>query len=131
MQEWYLPITILPALGMLILSTTSQMMALSAEINNLLQNKCSEFQHLIADKKIRQLGLLTRASALLYLASGVYVLSGILGALIENKSLLDMPSLLLYSGTILVFIAFILLILYAFRAVKIRKLQFENNYNLL
>jgi cbb3-type cytochrome oxidase subunit 3 len=42
-----------------------------------------------------------------------------------------MPSLLLYSGTILVFIAFVLLILYAFRAVKIRKLQFENNYNLL
>ena len=45
MQEWYLPITILPALGMLILSTTNQMMSLSNEINSLLREKCSDFQH--------------------------------------------------------------------------------------
>ncbi len=130
MQEWYLPITILPALGMLILSTTSQMMALSAEINKLLQEKCTDFQHLISSKKLKQLGLLTRAGALLYLASGIYVLSGILGALFETESFFDAPSLLLYSGTILVFIAFILLIIYAFRAVGIRKFQFDNNRNL-
>ncbi len=130
MQEWYLPITILPALGMLILSTTSQMMTLSSEINSLLSNKCTDFEHLIADKKIKQLGLLTRSSALLYLASGIYVLSGILGALLETESFYDTPSLLLYFGTVLVFIAFILLITYAFRAVRIRKLQFNNNHNL-
>ncbi len=130
MQEWYLPITILPALGMLILSTTSQMMTLSSEINSLLQEKCTDFQHLISEKKLKQLGLLTRASALLYLASGIYVLSGILGAVLEAASFYDIPSLLLYGGTILVFIAFILLIIYAFRAVRIRKLQFDNNHNL-
>ena len=130
MQEWYLPITILPALGMLILSTTSQMMTLSSEINSLLSNKCTDFEHLIAGKKIKQLGLLTRSSALLYLASGIYVLSGILGALLETESFYDTPSLLLYFGTVLVFIAFILLITYAFRAVRIRKLQFNNNHNL-
>lgn len=130
MQEWYLPITILPALGMLILSTTSQMMTLSSEINSLLSNKCTDFEHLIAGKKIKQLGLLTRSSALLYLASGIYVLSGILGALLETESFYDTPSLLLYFGTVLVFIAFILLITYAFRAVRIRELQFNNNHNL-
>ena len=43
MQEWYLPITILPALGMLILSTTSQMMTLSNDINGLLQQKYTKF----------------------------------------------------------------------------------------
>ena len=130
MQEWYLPITILPALGMLILSTTSQMMTLSSEINSLLEVKCTPFQHLVSDKKLKQLGLLTRAGALLYLASGLYVLSGILGALFETKSFYDAPSLLLYLGTILVFVAFILLIIYAFRAVGIRKFQFEHNHNL-
>lgn len=130
MTEWYLPITILPALGMLILSTTSQMMTLSSEINELLSNKCTDFEHLIAGKKIKQLGLLTRSSALLYLAAGIYVLSGILGALLHNESLLDAPSLLLYGGTILVFIAFVLLISYAFKAVGIRKMQFNNNHNL-
>ena len=130
MTQWYLPITILPALGMLILSTTSQMMTLSNEINSLLQEKCTDFQHLISAKKIKQLGLLTRASALLYLASGIYVLSGIFGAILENKTIYDWPSLFLYIGTILVFIAFVLLIIYAFRAVRIRKLQFDNNHNL-
>ena len=130
MQEWYLPITILPALGMLILSTTSQMMTLSNEINSLLQEKCTAFQHLISSKKLKQLGLLTRAGALLYLASGIYVLSGILGAVLDTNSFFDLPSLLLYTGTIFLFIAFIILIIYAFRAVRIRQLQFDNNHNL-
>ena len=130
MQEWYLPITILPGLGMLILSTTSQMMSLSREISGLLEHKCSEFQHLISDKKLRQLGLVTRASVLLYIATGAYVLSGILGALLDGNSFYDLPSLTLYLGTISVFMAIILLIIYAFRAVAIRKLQFENNHNL-
>lgn len=130
MQEWYLPITILPALGMLILSTTSQIMTLSSEINGLLQQKCTDFQHLISNKKLRQLGLLTRAGALLYLASGIYVLSGILGAVFETDSFYDASSLFLYSGTILIFTALLLLIIYAFRSVRIRKLQFENNHTL-
>lgn len=130
MEKWYLPITILPGLGMLILSTTSQMMALSSEISGLLQNKCSTFQHLISDKKLRQLGLLTRASVLLYLATGAYVLSGILGALLDSNSFLDLPSLTLYLGTVFIFMAIVFLIIYAFRAVAIRKFQFENNHNL-
>ncbi len=130
MQEWYLPITILPALGMLILSTTNQMMSLSNEINSLLREKCSDFQHLISSKKLKQLGLLTRAGALLYLASGIYVLSGILGAVLEIDAFYDVPSLLLYLGTIFLFLAFIILIIYAFRTVGIRKLQFENNHKL-
>jgi len=129
-MNWYLPITIIPGLGMLILSTTSQMMALSSEIGNLLSNKCSKFQHMISERKIKQLGLLTRASALLYLATGSYVLSGILGVIFDNKSMLDLPSIALYIGTIWVFVALTLLIVYAFRAVSIRKMQFENNHNI-
>jgi len=129
-MNWYLPITIIPGLGMLILSTTSQMMTLSSEIGNLLSKKCSKFQHLISERKIKQLGLLTRASALLYLATGSYVLSGILGVIFDNKSILDLPSIALYLGTILVFAALTLLIVYAFRAVNIRKMQFDNNHNI-
>lgn len=130
MQEWYLPITILPGLGMLILSTTSQMMSLSSEIAELLKVKCTPFQHLVSDKKLRQLGLLTRAGVLLYLSTGAYVLSGILGALMDNQSFLGLPSITLYLGTISIFVAIVLLIIYAYRAVAIRKMQFDNNHNL-
>jgi hypothetical protein len=129
-MNWYLPITIIPGLGMLILSTTSQMMSLSAEIGNLLSIKCTSYQHKISKRKINQLGLLTRASALLYLATGCYVLSGILGVIFETEAVLSLPSIALYIGTVLVFISLTLLISYAFRAVKIRKDQFDNNHTM-
>jgi len=129
-MNWYLPITIIPGLGMLILSTTSQMMTLSSEIGSLLANKCSIYQHEISERKIKQLGLLTRASALLYLATGCYVLSGVLGVAFETEAVFSVPSIALYVGTVLVFIAITLLIIYAFKAVTIRKDQFKNNHNL-
>ncbi|MEM9143965.1 MAG: hypothetical protein AAGA86_13330 [Bacteroidota bacterium] len=130
MYDWYLPITILPGLGMLILSTTSQMMTLSAEIGSLLHEKCTPFQHRISDKKIKQLGLLTRASVLLYLAAGLYVLSGILGAWSQTISHFGFSSLSLYLGTILVLLALGLLIWYGFKAVKIREQQHIHNHKL-
>jgi hypothetical protein len=129
-MNWYLPITIIPGLGMLILSTVTQMLSLSSEINGLITQKCSVFQHEISKRKIKQLGLLTRANALLYLATGSYVLSGILGVIFESESIVSIPSITLYIGTVFVFIAITLLIIYAFRAVKIRKDQFVNNQNL-
>ncbi|MEL4307006.1 hypothetical protein [Joostella sp. CR20] len=127
-MNWYIPITILPGLGMLILSTATQMMGLSSEIGALVSKKCSPFQHTIAQKKIKQLGLLTRASTLLYTATGCYVLSGIIGAIYENDSVWSVPSITLYVGTILMFIGITFLIIYAFRTVIIRKLQFDNNH---
>lgn len=129
-MNWYLPITIIPGLGMLILSTVTQMLNLSSEINSLVTQKCSVFQHEISERKIKQLGLLTRANALMYLATGSYVLSGILGVVFESESIISVPSITLYIGTVFVFIAITLLITYAFKAVKIRKDQFVNNQNL-
>jgi hypothetical protein len=127
-MNWYLPITIIPGLGMLILSTTSQMMTLSSEIGTLLSSKCTPCQHELSERKINQLGLLTRANALLYLATACYVLSGILGVIFETEAALSLPSFALYAGTVLLFIGLTLLILYAFRAVKIRRNQFDNNH---
>jgi len=129
-MDWYLPITILPGLGMLILSTVSQMMTVSSEVGELLSKKCTEFQHKISERKIKQLGLLTRASALLYLAAGCYVLSGILGAIISEISHFNLPSITLYIGTFFLFCALALLIIYAFSAIAIRKTQFDNNHKL-
>jgi hypothetical protein len=126
-MNWYLPITIIPGLGMLILSTVTQMLSLSSEINTLVSQKCTPFQYEISGRKIKQLGLLTRANALLYLATGSYVLSGILGVVFESESNISIPSITLYVGTVFVFMSITLLIIYAFRAVKIRKYQFENN----
>ena len=128
-MEWYLPITILPGLGMLILSTTTQMMGLSTEIGSLLSKKCAENEHIIAEKKIKQLTLLTRSSVLLYIAAGCYVLSGILGAALSSGKF-SVQNVILYIGTICIFLALVLLIIYASKAVAIRQLQFKHNHSL-
>ncbi len=127
-MTWYLPITILPGLGMLILSTTGQMMTISAEVGNLLSDKCSIFQYKIADMKIKQIQRLTYASTLLYFAAGTYVLSGIVGAMMEDYTTYAHITLVL--GTIAVLIALFILVIYSFKTIRIRKLQFEQNHSI-
>ncbi len=128
-MEWYLPITIIPGIGMLILSTSTQLLGLSSEIAGLLSKEHDDFQHQIADRKIKQLSLLTKANFFLYLSVAFYVFSGILGVITENESFYSLPSLSLYAGTLNIFVAIILLNIYAFRAVKIRKKQFEHKHH--
>jgi hypothetical protein len=127
-MEWYLPITIMPGIGMLIFSTTAQMMAISGEVGNLLSDKCTDFEHKIAGLKIRQIKRLTYSSTLLYSAAGMYVLSGIMGAFLTKLTFVS--NLLLIMGTFAVLFALILLIIYAFKTIKIRQIQFENNHKL-
>ncbi|MEM8890260.1 MAG: hypothetical protein AAGD28_19955 [Bacteroidota bacterium] len=124
-MEWYIPITILPGIGMIIISTVNQMLSLSNEVGILLDEECSKFQHYIADKKIKQLGLLTKAMTLLYISAACFVLSGILGVAYPAMESLDLPSSILVLGSAMVLAAICLLIVYAFRTVSIRKLQFE------
>lgn len=129
-MDWYVPITILPGVGMLILSTTSQMMTLSTEIGGLLSEKCSPFQHKISDLKIKQLGRLTRSAALLYISAACFVLSGILGAFTEATPLADLPKFVLIFGVFLLLTATGLLVHYGFNTIKIRKLQHQHNHEL-
>ncbi len=130
MTAWYLPITIIPGIGMLIMSTAMQVTNLSQEIQQLVTQQCSDFQHQIASRKIKQLGLLTRAKALLYVATGCFVLSGILGVVFESNSYLSVPGIVLYVGALLIFLSITFLIIFSFRAIKIRKDQFIHNQHL-
>jgi len=127
-MEWYIPITMLPGLGMLTLSTTHQMMMLSAEVGDLLSDKCSKFQHEISDKKIKQLGRLTRAAALLYISAACFVLSGILGAFILGTAWARIPELVLILGVVLVLVALCLLIIYGVHTIRIRMLQHSHTH---
>ncbi len=129
-MEWYIPITILPGVGMLILSTTSQMMTLSAEIGTLLSNKCTPFQHQISDLKIKQLNRLTLSVALLYISAACFVLAGIAGSIVKEEFGNSIPKLILIVGVLLVLIALFILIIYGIKAIHIRKSQHQHNHNL-
>lgn len=122
-MEWYLPITIMPGIGMLIFSTTNQMLSISSEVGTLLSVECTEFQHHIASLKIKQIKRLT---SLLYSSAGFYVLSGIFGVFATINT--NMPEILLILGTLQLFLALILLVIFSFNTIKIRQLQFKNNH---
>lgn len=122
-MEWYLPITIIPGIGVLIVSTTNQMIAVSEEIRGILSSSCNDFKKSVAALKINQLGKLTLATFLLYLSCAFYVLSGILSAFLAMHFL---PDLFLIIGTLCLFISIGFLIVYGFNLIYIRRKQFQN-----
>lgn len=128
-MEWYIPITILPGVCMLILSTTGQMMALSTEIDNLLSNHCNALQNRISDLKIKQLNRLTKSAALLYISAACFVLSGVLGAILPMDFYYNIPNLVLFFGVCLVLVALGILINYGVHTINIRQLQHQHNHD--
>lgn len=126
-MEWYLPITILPAVCLLIMSTTSQMMGLSTEVGNLVSQNCTPFQHEISAMKIRQLRRLTISTALLYSSAALFVLSGLVSAAFNGGVLSKSAQYVLIIGVLMFLAALFFLIFYGFRTITIRRLQHRNN----
>ena len=62
----------------------------------------------------------------MYSSAGFYVLSGIFGVFATINT--NMPEILLILGTLQLFLALILLVIFSFNTIKIRQLQFKNNH---
>ena len=124
MVSWIFPLTILPGIGLLIISSTNWSVALTVEINHLLQAEiCKEK---LLRNKIRQLSLINRALVALYLSAAMCALGGFVGGILqqqmEKASMLT--TLLICIGMFFLLAATAMLIVYAFRAVWIKKNQF-------
>ncbi len=72
-MEWYAPLTILPAVGLLILSTSNFLVALNIEIYQLEKNK--ELNEWIINQKIKQLRRLGIANSFLYSSALFFMFS--------------------------------------------------------
>lgn len=125
-MEWYLPITIIPGVGVLIVSTTNQLLGVNEEIRILLREKCDDFQKEIITLKIVQLGKLTHATFFLYLSCSFFVCSGIVGAFLQMN---EAPNVLLICGTVSLLISLAILIVYGYKQIIIRKKQFNKIIN--
>ena len=77
MYEWYVPITILPGIGLLIISTSILLINLTNEISILLRSENRDDLQL-AQEKLKQLNLLNLAMVGFYFSSATFVNSGIL-----------------------------------------------------
>ena len=120
MENWYLPITIVPGLGLLVLSTSNIMLALSNEIDSIIElNKNSA----IIRRKLAQLKLLNKAMVFFYIAIALLLTSAILKGLFNLEETTFFISAF---AVVLALIGLFSLILYSFRAVRIRQDQFIN-----
>jgi len=125
MENWYLPITILPGIGLLIISTSSLAISLNEEMEVLLQ-EVSTYEQILY-KKLTQLRMLTFALMGLYLTTALLVLSGLV-SVTQNFGLDSQNSwglMILLVGVASLFISLVLLIIYSVRAVKIRQEHFS------
>jgi len=120
MENWYFPVTIVPGLGLLILSTSNLMISLSNEINEMI--KSSKDKDIIT-RKLSQLKLLNMAMVIFYIAIGLLLTSAVIAGLISNQKITFYIGLL---AVIFALVGIISLIKYSFKAVTIRQDQFKN-----
>lgn len=124
MNEWYIPITILPGICLLILSTSNIMIDLSSEVRILIKENTST--SLLIERKLKQLKLINQAMVFLYLSVGSFVISGLLSGVSDNIGLHNNTGLyIMFLGMALAMLALFSLIIYSFRAVKLRQEQYH------
>ncbi len=120
MENWYLPITIVPGLGLLILSTSNLMVTLSNEINTMIT---SPVARAIIKRKLAQLKLINTALIFFYSSIAFLLISALINGISQTQGISLYISILAVSFAL---IGLIILVLYSFRAVGIRQEQFRN-----
>ena len=126
MENWILTLTIMPSVALLLLSTTSLTVALTTEIDHLLNHH--EGQPHIIKKKLHQLKLLSWAKIALYLSAASLAFDGLVGAMFRESSMqfADTMWTAIFTFSIAsLCVATSILIVYAIRAVSIRQNQFD------
>ncbi len=124
MDNWYVPITIIPGVGMLILSTSNLLVSLSEEIKALIDGS-SRSKKLI-NKKLKQLKLLNAAMVFLYLSVAALVISGLTSGLYLSVGVNFKASIYItILGIVFTLAGLLTLIVYSFNAVNIRQDQFK------
>jgi len=116
-MQWYIPITIIPGIGLIIMSTSNLLIALNLEVSALNLNR--EVFHEIIALKIEQLRRLNWAMVFLYSGILCFLLSGLLAVLINPMGLL--VRIIMIVGVACSLVAILYLVAFGFRAIHIRQ----------
>ncbi|WP_108805229.1 DUF2721 domain-containing protein [Aquimarina sp. Aq107] len=127
MENWYLPATIIPGIGLLILSTSNLLVNLSTEIKTLITEDIIKEQ--LIERKLRQLKLLNSAMVFLYIAVASFVISALVSGIYKSIDTdFNATIYITIAGITSALLGLIALIIYSFRAVKIRQDQYHNKF---
>lgn len=121
MDNWYLPMTILPGIGLLILSTSNLMITLSNEVASLIKEKTMPESIIL--RKLEQLKTLNRAMVFFYITVAFLAITGVLGGL-QITSIKNNLVYIAVIGIIIMLSGIFSLIKYSYKAVSIRQDQF-------
>ena len=114
-MEWYAPLTVLPAIGLIIMSTTNFIVALNNEIVEMeMSDTPNETVIILKLAQLRRLGL---ANASLYASSLCFLLAGLSSAVFNDA---DIQKYVMIAGVSLTAIALTLLFIHSMKAVSIR-----------
>ncbi|MFC2115976.1 hypothetical protein ACFLTU_05845 [Bacteroidota bacterium] len=116
-MQWIIPITVLPGIALIVLSTSNLVISLNKEITQL--NKERDKYKEIINLKLVQLKRLNWALVLLYIGILFFLVSGVLGALTEPENMYPTSSML--AGVLVLIMAIGLLVLYGFKSIYIRE----------
>ena len=114
-MEWYGPLTVLPAIGLIIMSTGNFIVALNNEIIELEMSDHPNDE--IISLKLAQLKRLGIANASLYAASLTFLIAGLSHALSDN---LVLRKYFMIGGVLLTTVALSFLFVHSIMAVNIR-----------
>ena len=125
MSEWFFPMTLLPGVGLLIMSTSNLDMGLRNEVAMLLHEP--ESNPTVIKQKIKQLSRLNLSLTAFYISCATLVMSGLISGIGQNYGTAAETGseLFLYFSILCIFVALILLMIYSGKAVKIKRRQFE------
>jgi uncharacterized membrane protein len=115
-MEWYGPLTVLPAIGLLVLSTSNFIVALNAEITTLEDRETNTNEIIML--KLGQLKRLGWANSFLYASALLFLIAGITKALLTFESLFNTLMLL---GVFVTTIAIVFLLVHSYKSVSIRQ----------
>jgi hypothetical protein len=116
-MQWIVPITVIPGIALIVLSTSSLLISLNKEISQL--NAERDKYRDIIDLKIIQLKRLNWSLVLLYIGILFFLISGVLGALTEPDT--RYPIACMLAGVLVLIAALIILIIYGFKSIYIRQ----------
>ena len=116
-MEWYLPMTIIPGIGLLILSTSNIMLALNMEVNELEMETTPKIE--IIRSKLAQLKRLSIAIVFLYIGALLFLVAGVLKSI--NDEAMGLFTGLLLTGVGSVIISIVFLLIHSIKGVRIRQ----------
>jgi len=128
-MQWYLPITVLPGIALIILSTTNLWVSLSEELERLESIYKKDEMKKIINRKIGQLSLLNIAMMMEYLSALLMVFAGMISGWIQvvaSEQTAEIWTIWLTIISVLALIvALVILVNYSLKALAIRREQFK------